>query len=81
MGKYAVCPVRALRGDSAEKWEGGGSQERTWFKHDGLFENPTAMGVELINTNWLAVQAEYVVKEGVSVSRPLASAFRNPHFL
>lgn len=34
------------------------------------------MGVELIDTNRLAVQAEYVVKKGVPVNHRLISALR-----
>lgn len=46
----------------------GNVQICTWFKHDGLLQNPTAMGIEFVYADWLAVQAEYVVEEGVSVN-------------
>jgi len=76
VGKYAVCPVRALRGEVSRDVQGDSGQERTRFKHDGLFEYPAAMGVELVDTDWLAVQAKYVVEESVSVSLWLISALR-----
>ena len=39
----------------------------TWFIKERLSQDTTGMSIELVDTGWLAVKADFLVEESVSV--------------
>ena len=39
-----------------------------WFVEEGMTQDTTGVSIELIDTGWLAVKADLLVEESVSVS-------------